>query len=73
MSLPWATRGLKIPYVVRDRRHTMTTGNGGGGWAPYGREALERITALRDDPMENSDMRAAAETRPAATTIPYLP
>ncbi|WP_371589417.1 hypothetical protein [Streptomyces virginiae] len=36
--------------------------------APDGPEALERITALRDDPMETSAVRAAAQARLTATT-----
>ncbi|MFB7462691.1 hypothetical protein ACFCZ1_04125 [Streptomyces sp. NPDC056224] len=36
-------------------------------------ETLERITALRDGPMDTPDVRAGAEARLAATTTPCLP
>ncbi|MGW6690873.1 hypothetical protein [Streptomyces sp. NPDC054961] len=41
--------------------------------APDRPEALERITALRDDPMETPETRAAAAARLTATTTPSPP
>lgn len=38
--------------------------------APDTPETLARCAELRDDPMETSDVRAAARARPAATTTP---
>nr|WSX53825.1 hypothetical protein OG409_35825 [Streptomyces sp. NBC_00974] len=41
--------------------------------APDHPETLERIAALRDDPMETPEVREAAEARLAATTDPCTP
>ncbi|MEU6947475.1 hypothetical protein ABZ957_19890 [Streptomyces sp. NPDC046316] len=41
--------------------------------APDHPASLERIAALRDDPMETPDVRAGAEARLAATTSPCSP
>jgi hypothetical protein len=42
-------------------------------WAPHHPRTLQRIRALRDDPMETSEVRAAAGARLARAPSPAFP